>query len=127
MSNNANVQAEATIAYQVSDMKASQAWYAKHLGFELKYEVVDYGWCEMSTTIEGVFVGLSQVEEPKVEGGGTVTWSTPNAQESMDYLKASGVKVDEMVVLPGLVKLVMFYDPDGNHLMLAESLGSQEA
>jgi predicted enzyme related to lactoylglutathione lyase len=119
---------ELTVVYQVSDRKATTAWYQKHFGFELEYDVEEIGWCELKSTLNQVWLGLSEVEEPNVKGGATLTWGTQSVDKSRQYLESEGVKFDgETRVIPGMVKLATFFDPDGNHLMLAENLSQQEA
>lgn len=125
MSHSINTKPELTVAYQVKDRLATVEWYKKHFGFELVYDVADFGWCEMKSAVEGVFVGFSETENPQVEGGGTLTWGTTDIEADHEYLKGQGIKFDgEIQELPGLVKLLKFYDPDGNHLMLAQSLAN---
>lgn len=127
MSDNLFSKPELTVAYQVKDRKASVAWYSKIFGFELMYDVEEQGWCEMTSAVNGVSVGFSEVEDPKVEGGATLTWGTTNVDGAVAFLEANGVVMDGPVQeLPGLVKLAFFKDPDGNHLMLAESLSSPQ-
>ena len=51
----------------------SVAWWADMLGFEPSYVMKEYGWCELHTSIDGVGLGLGQVEEVKI-GGTTPTF-----------------------------------------------------
>jgi predicted enzyme related to lactoylglutathione lyase len=68
-------------------------------------------------------VGLSQVEKPKVEGGPTLTWGVKDIEAARAELEGKGVKFDgETRVIPEMVKLATFFDPDGNHLMFYQSL-----
>lgn len=127
MSDNLFFRPELTVAYQVKDRKAAVEWYSKIFGFELLYDVEEQGWCEMGSKLNGVSIGFSEVENPQVEGGATLTWGTTNVDGAVAFLESSGVVMDGPVqVIPGLVKLAFFKDPDGNHLMLAESLSSPQ-
>ncbi len=119
----ANLRPEVTVVYQVKDRKATADWYKNHLGFELAYDVEEIGWCELKSIIGDVYIGLSEVESPKVEGGPTLTWSTTDIDADYAALSQAGIKFDgEIQEIPGMVKLATFYDLDGNHLMLAQSL-----
>ena len=52
-----------------------------------------------------------------------MTFGVTDADGARAELEASGVKLDgETQVIPAVVKLVSFFDGDGNPLMLAESL-----
>ena len=110
------------ISVNVSDFKQSVAWYREALGFEVTYELEQYGWGEMRTPWEGVSVGISQNEELK-HGGTVPTFGVKDIAAARKHLEAMGTKFDgETHEIEGMVKLATFYDPDGNAWMLAESL-----
>ena len=113
---------ELTIAMRVSDLASSIEWYSTVLGFEVMYQMDDMGWAELKSSVPGVNVGLSQVEEVK-PGGPTPTWGVSDIESARSTLESQGVKFDgDTMVIPEMVKLATFYDPDGNSLMLFESL-----
>ncbi|MCH8978519.1 MAG: VOC family protein [Armatimonadetes bacterium] len=113
-----------TAAYNVSDVKRSIAWYQDVLGFKVQYHLEEMGWCEMETHIPKVNVGLSQVENPEVKGGPTLTWGVIDIDAARAELESKGVKFDgETTEIPEMVKLATFFDPDGNHLMIYQGLG----
>lgn len=113
-----------TASFQVKDRKAAIQWYQDKLGFKLLYEVAEIGWCELGTHINGVNVGLSEVEKPEVKGGATLTWGVENIDAARKQLEGQGVKFDGPTqTIPEMVKLATFYDPDGNHFMLFQVLG----
>ena len=58
-----------TCALEVADIDKAMTWYQEVLGFELIYHVKEMGWGELSTPVERVNVGLSQVEKPHPRGG----------------------------------------------------------
>lgn len=112
-----------TLAFEVKDLKKSIAWYQNALGFPLLYEAAEMGWCELQTETPGVSVGLSQVEQPKVGHGPTPTFGVHDLDAARKLLEARDVRFDGPTqTIPGLVKLATFYDPDGNALMLSQSL-----
>tara|TARA_A100001391_G_scaffold174637_1_gene137142 strand:+ start:196 stop:576 length:381 start_codon:yes stop_codon:yes gene_type:complete len=114
---------ELTIAMRVSDMNASIAWYTGVLGFELLYKMDDFGWAEMKSPVPGVQLGVSQVEAVK-PGGPTPTWAVSDIDSARATLEAQGVKFDgDTILIPDMVKLATFFDPDGNSLMLSQTLG----
>ena len=114
-----------TISYQCKDINASLDWYQTVVGFKLMYHLEEMGWAELTTSVDKVNVGLSQVEDPKV-GGPTCTWGVNDIDQARAKLEAHGVKFDGPTQeIPGMVKLATLYDPDGNSLMLFESLGDE--
>lgn len=114
-----------TIAFQVSDLAQATLWYRDVLGFKLKYEMKDVGWCELTTASPGVTVGLSQVEEPKVGAGPVPTFGVKDIDAARSSLETQGVRFEgETQEIPEMVKLARFFDPDGNCLMLYQDLAN---
>lgn len=115
-----------TLSLAVSDLDRALAWYQSVLGFELIYRMDDIGWCELTTGVERVRLGLS-VMEAVAPGGATPTFGVKDIAAGRASLAAHGVKLDgDILVIDGLVKLQTFYDPDGNSLMLYEELAGAD-
>lgn len=119
-----------TLAFQVKDRKRAIAWYEKILGFNLLYDVEEIGWCELDARITGgtVSVGLSEVETPKVGQGPVPTFSVVDIDIARREMERADVRFDgDTIEIEGMVKLATFYDPDGNALMLSQSLAQGDA
>ncbi len=113
-----------TAALQVADMDKAIAWYTEVLGFELLYKLDEMGWAEVRTEVPNTNLGLSQVESPKVQGGATLTFGVNDIDSSRKQLEDKDVRFDgDTMEIPGMVKLATFYDPDGNKMMLFQTLG----
>jgi catechol 2,3-dioxygenase-like lactoylglutathione lyase family enzyme len=109
-----------TISVNVSDLQRSIDWYRDALGFDVEYRLDEIGWAELTTPFGAVNVGLSQTEDQRA--GGTVpTFGVVDLEAARRHLESRGVKLDEIVDVQGMVKLMGFYDPDGNPWMLAET------
>lgn len=114
---------ELTASMGVTNLDRSIDWYQNVLGFTLLYRADEIGWCELSTGVPGVNVGLSQNESVAQGGGATNVWAVKDILAAKAHLDAHGVRQDgEIQHIPDLVKLITFYDPDGNAMMLSESL-----
>ena len=112
-----------TCALGVTDLDRSIVWYRDVLGFDLLYRLEDNAWCELKTGVERVNVGLSQVEEAGGKGGATLTFGVEDIEAAKAELDSRGVRQDGPIRdIPGLVRLLTFYDPDDNALMLYEDL-----
>jgi len=114
-----------TISFEVKDLKRTVAWYRDVLGFTFLYQVDEIGWCELATEVAGgkVNVGFSQVEKPKVGAGPVPTFGVANVDKARAMLESKKVRFDGPTKeYPGMVKLATFFDPDGNTLMLFQSL-----
>lgn len=115
-----------TCSLDVSNIDASIKWYEEVLGFKLLYKVDVMGWCELASPVARVNVGLGQVEKKKQEGGNAVlVWGVHDIDSARKQLEALEVRFDGPTrTYEGMVRLATFYDPDGNTLMLYQSLES---
>ena len=117
---------EMTASISVKDLDRSIAWYQDVLGFKLLYRADEIGWCELSTDVPGVNVGLSQNEHVPQGGGATNVWGVADIDAAKAHLDVKGVRQDgDIQHVPEMVKLITFYDPDGNAMMLSENLMQQ--
>ena len=115
-----------TCAINVSDLDAGIAWYRDTLGMELLYRVDEIAWWEFESPVARVSVGLAQVEQVIQGGGATLTFGVVDLDAAKAVLDAAGVRQDGPVQeIPGMVRLLTFYDPDGNALMFAQDLSGQ--
>lgn len=113
------------ISVGVSDLENAIEWYGEVLGLELVYKLEQHGWCEMATATKGVTIGLGQSEDLK-PGSTTPTFGVVDIGAARNHLESHGVRFDgDTYEIEGMVKLCMFYDPDGNSYMLAQSLTSE--
>ena len=113
-----------TVSLPVSDLDEAINWYQKTLGFELQYRLDEIGWCELTSSVENVNVGLSVVESPN-PGGATPTFGVQDIQAAEAALQSKDVRIDgDIVTIPGLVRLLTFYDQDDNSLMFYQELAS---
>ena len=118
---------DVTLSFSVRDRTAAQAWYARHLGFETLYDAPEIGWCEMKTHLPGVTAGFGDAET--VQPGGCIpVLGVEDIADARAALEAEGVRFDgETQVIPDMVKLATFYDPDGNAWMLSQVLMQPES
>jgi predicted enzyme related to lactoylglutathione lyase len=87
------------------------------------YRVDDLAWCELSTGVAKVNVGLGEAEQVPQGGGATLTFGVTDIEAAQAALDAASVRQDGPIRdIPGMVRLLTFYDPDGNALMFYEDL-----
>lgn len=68
-------------------------------------------------------VGLSQVEAVTAGGGATLTFGVSDIDAAKAAFDAAGIRQDGAIMdIPGMVRLLTFYDPDGNALMFYQDL-----
>ena len=107
-----------TCSMGVTDLDRSIAFYRDVLGFSLLYRRDDIAWCELETGVEKVNVGLAAREEAGGAGGATLTFGVTDIEAAKAELDRHRVRQDgEIRDIPGLVRLLTFYDSDDNALM----------
>jgi predicted enzyme related to lactoylglutathione lyase len=112
-----------TLSLPVSDLDKSIDFYQGIVGFKLMYKMDEIGWGELTTSVPGVNLGLSQVEQPQPGRQTTPVFGVTDIAKARAALESKGVKFDgETMEIPGMVKLATFFDPDGNPLKLYQTL-----
>jgi predicted enzyme related to lactoylglutathione lyase len=114
----------------ISDIKKSKQFFKDVLGLTLVNETPEYGWMELVGKEGGCSLGVGQSRgEHPVEklGQNTVlTFTVDDLVKTIKELQAKGVTfIDEIVEVPGHVKMITFVDPDGNKFQLCEQLGDK--
>lgn len=114
-----------TCALSVTSLDRSIPWYENVLGMTLMYRMDEIAWCELTSSVARVSVGLSQVESAGGPGGATLTFGVTDLDAAKAALDAAGVRQDGPInEIPGMVRLLTFYDPDGNALMFYQDLSN---
>jgi catechol 2,3-dioxygenase-like lactoylglutathione lyase family enzyme len=112
-----------TCALNVSSLDRATAWYEEVLGMKLIYRMDEIAWCELGSPVARVNVGLAEVEQVRAGGGATLTFGVADLNVAKAALDAAGVRQDGPIQeIPGMVRLLTFYDPDGNTLMFYQDL-----
>lgn len=117
-----------TCALSVTSLDRSIPWYENVLGMTLMYRMDEIAWCELTSSVARVSIGLSQVESAGGAGGATLTFGVTDLDAAKAALDAAGVRQDGPInEIPGMVRLLTFYDPDGNALMFYQDLSGGAA
>ncbi len=112
-----------TLASSVRNIDETINWFQDVLGFQEIFRAPEAGWAEITTSVEGVSIGLGENESVTGEGGTTPVFGVKDIAAARSVLEARNVRFDgDTIEIPGMVKLATFFDPDGNSYMLAESL-----
>jgi catechol 2,3-dioxygenase-like lactoylglutathione lyase family enzyme len=108
-------------AFHVRSLEAAKKWYRDVLGFEVVYELAEQGWCEVATPVKEAKLGLSENPAGEKSGDAFVSFGVQDMAKAKAHLVASKVVLENDVIeIPGVVKLLYFEDPDGNKLMFYE-------
>ncbi|MDQ8756362.1 VOC family protein [Sphingosinicella sp. LHD-64] len=112
-----------TCSMSVKSLDRAIPWYLDVFGGELIYRMDDLAWCELTSGVARVNIGLSEVEEPGGKGGATLTFGVTDLDAAKAELDRRGIRQDGPIMdIPGMVRLLTFYDPDDNALMFYQDL-----
>lgn len=112
-----------TCSIGVTSLDRAIPWYQELLGMELLYRMDDIAWCELQSPVARVNIGLSQVKSVAQGGGATLTFGVEDLDAAKAGLDARQIRQDGPILdIPGMVRLLTFYDPDGNALMFYQDI-----
>jgi catechol 2,3-dioxygenase-like lactoylglutathione lyase family enzyme len=117
---------EVTCAISVSNFEESLKFYQEVLGFRVVYRLEEMPWGELETPVPGCTVGLGQGESGWGAGGATLSWGVEDIDAARKELESKGVRFEgETMEVAGMVRLATFHDPDGNAMMLAQTIAQR--
>jgi catechol 2,3-dioxygenase-like lactoylglutathione lyase family enzyme len=110
--------------YRVTDLEAAQDFYKRTFGFEQVYKDEEDRWTRMVRN--GLEIALAEGE---FEGGGEggeedviATLEVTDIKSEADRLREAGVNVGVVLEIPGAIRLLDVFDPDGNRIQLSEDV-----
>jgi catechol 2,3-dioxygenase-like lactoylglutathione lyase family enzyme len=107
-----------SIWYRVSDLDAARAFYTAKLGFQEAYVDDEDRWARL---VRGqAEVALAEGEPGEDEA--VVTLDVEDVKAEGERLRAEGVQVGVVLEIPGTIRLLDVYDPDGNRLQLSQDI-----
>lgn len=118
----------ALTSFYVTNWEQAKHFYGDVLGLPCAFISEDIGWAQYGP-MDGVQVAINLWRGPDPVppqgGGGTLVFNVDDAGAAAKALKAAGVKVGEVQVIPGMVNVVDFYDPEGNHMQAVSMVRQQ--
>lgn len=113
----------------VSDMKKTEEFFKHKLGLSVTSHAPEFGWMEFAGKDGGLSLGTGmyspEYSDQKAGSNAVVCFNVDDIVATKAELEAKGVTfVDEIMEVPGHVKLVTFVDNDGNRFQLAEQLSN---
>ena len=110
--------------YRVQDLEAAQDFYKRTFGFEDVYKDEEDRWVRMVRN--GLEIALAEGE---FEGGGDegedeviATLEVTDIKAEAERLREAGVNVGVVLEIPGTIRLLDVFDPDGNRIQLSEDV-----
>lgn len=109
------------IWYRVSDLDRARGFYVGLLGFEELYRDEDDRWMRLARgDIEVHVAEQAGVGDP--EGEAVVTLDVDDVKGEAARLREAGVEVGVVLEIPGTIRLLDVFDPDGNRLQLSQDV-----
>lgn len=109
----------------VTNLKKAIKFFTEEVGLELKELNEQFGWAELSGHEGGCRLGVAQASdrEPIPAGhNGVITFSVENIEKGVEDLKKKGVHlIGDVLEIPGIVKMQLFSDADGNKFQLVQT------
>ncbi len=112
------------VEYHIKDWERAKKFYSDVLEWPVYWSDDTIGWYEYGRENE-THISISRWEkgqpEPGTSNAAIVVFSVDDAVQTTGFLRARGVKCDDVVNIPGVVCFGTFYDPDGNRLQFASN------
>lgn len=115
------------LAWIVStDLNKAKEFYQDVLGLQVKNFTPEHKWMELVGKDGGLSLGVGEYnpEMPDEPGQNAVmTLTVDDIEETILDLESKGIEfIDEVMEVPGHVKMITFKDPDGNKFQLVEHI-----
>jgi catechol 2,3-dioxygenase-like lactoylglutathione lyase family enzyme len=107
-----------SVWYRVRDLDAARAFYCRKLGFDEAYVDEEDRWARLTRGAAELAVAEGEPVEDEV----IITLDVPDVRAEAERLREAGVNVGTVVEIPGAIRLLDVFDPDGNRLQLSEDL-----
>ena len=108
-----------TVWYHVRDLDEGRRFYTRTLGFLETYFDAEGRWARLCRG--AMEIGLAEGEPAE---GGVAHVDVEDVKAEAERLRAAGVNVGVVLEIPGTIRLLDVFDPDGNRVQLAEELSS---
>ena len=108
------------IWYRVSDLAAARVFYTEILGFAESFVDEDERWAALDRGATEIALGEGEPEPGEEDVVATIDVEDVKAER--ERLERAQVEVGTVLELPGLMRLVDVFDPDGNRIQLSQEL-----
>lgn len=109
-----------SIWYRVKDLETARDFYRGTLGFEVAYVDEEGRWARLVRG--GAELALAEESGGQAEDAAILTLDVEDVKAEADRLRAAGVTVGTVLEIPGTIRLLDVFDPDGNRLQLSQDL-----
>jgi catechol 2,3-dioxygenase-like lactoylglutathione lyase family enzyme len=107
-----------SIWYRVRDLEEARTFYRERLGFEEAYVDEEDRWARL---VHGN-IELAIAEGEREEAEAVLTLDVTDLKQEAERLRGAGVEVGTVLEIPGTIRLLDVFDPDGNRVQLSEEI-----
>jgi catechol 2,3-dioxygenase-like lactoylglutathione lyase family enzyme len=111
------------IWYRVNDLEAARAFYTDKLGFQEVYFDEEDRWIRLAR--DGVEIAIAEGEfqgEPNAAEDAVAAIDVQDVKAEAERLRAAGVRIGVVLEIPGTIRLLDVFDPDGNRVQLTQEI-----
>ncbi len=109
--------------YRVADLEAARDFYTGTFGFEQVYVDEEDRWARLVR--DGIEIALAEGEfsgGDRGEDDVIATLEVSDLKAEAERLREAGVNVGVVLEIPGTIRLLDVFDPDGNRIQLSEDV-----
>jgi catechol 2,3-dioxygenase-like lactoylglutathione lyase family enzyme len=110
--------------YRVTDLEAARDFYTRTFGFQQVYMDEEDRWARLVRS--GIEIALAEGEFSGEGDGGEeeviATLEVDDLKAEAERLRDAGVNVGVVLEIPGAIRLLDVFDPDGNRIQLSEDV-----
>jgi catechol 2,3-dioxygenase-like lactoylglutathione lyase family enzyme len=110
--------------YRVSDLEAARAFYTEQLGFEEVYFDAEDRWIRLVRDDVEIAISDGEFEgdADAVSVDAVAAVDVADVKAEAERLRAAGVNVGVVLEIPGAIRLLDVFDPDGNRVQLTQDI-----
>jgi catechol 2,3-dioxygenase-like lactoylglutathione lyase family enzyme len=108
--------------YRVSDLDAARAFYTQQLGFEQVYADEEGRWVRLKRNSVQLAIAEGEFEGEAAGDDVVAALDVADVKAEAERLREAGVNVGVVVEIPGTIRLLDVFDPDGNRIQLSEEI-----
>jgi catechol 2,3-dioxygenase-like lactoylglutathione lyase family enzyme len=108
------------IWYRVTDLDAARSFYCGRLGFTEAFVDEDDRWARLVRGEVEVAISEGMFDDGDEEA--VLTLDVADVKAEAERLRGEGVRVGTVLEIPGTIRLLDVFDPDGNRLQLSQDL-----
>lgn len=114
------------IWYRVTDLEAARDFYTRTLGFEQVYIDEEDRWARLVRDEVEIALAEGEFAGGDDDGGDgedvIVAVQVADLKVEAERLREAGVNVGVVLEIPGTIRLLDVFDPDGNRIQLSEDV-----